>query len=100
MDKTIFSEFDDAFQKYFNGSLTRFDLPLDILSGTLFQKKVWSMLKNIPFGQVRSYKWVAKELGMPKASRAVGNANGKNPVPIIIPCHRVICSNGKMGGFS
>lgn len=99
-DKAMSSEVNEVFQKYFDGSLTRLDLPLDILSGTLFQRKVWSMLKNIPFGQVRSYKWVSEELGMPEAGRAVGNANGKNPIPIIIPCHRVICANGKIGGFS
>ena len=99
-DRSALKEAEDAFHKYFAGTLKRFNLPLDISIGTPFQQKVWTLLKDIPFGQVRSYKWVAEKMGMPKASRAVGNANGKNPIPIIIPCHRVVRTNGNLGGFS
>ena len=84
--------------KYLKGSLKRFDCPLD-LRGTSFQLKVWSELAKIPYGETRSYQDVAKAIGHPKAFRAVGNANGSNRVPIILPCHRVIESNGGLGGF-
>jgi O-6-methylguanine DNA methyltransferase len=69
------------------------------MKGTPFQKKVWSALAKITYGQTRSYKDMARAIGHPKAFRAVGNANGNNPVPLIIPCHRVIESNGGLGGF-
>ncbi len=85
-------------KKYLRGELKKFSCKLD-LRGTHFQKKVWLALKNIPFGQTRSYKEIAKAIGHPKAYRAVGNANGRNPIPLIIPCHRVIESNGGFGGF-
>jgi methylated-DNA-[protein]-cysteine S-methyltransferase len=85
-------------KKYLEGKLRRFDCPLDF-GGTPFEKKVWSELAKIPYGQTRSYKEIAKAIGHPKAFRAVGNANGKNPLPLIIPCHRVIESNGGLGGF-
>ncbi|MCK4261940.1 MGMT family protein [bacterium] len=65
-----------------------------------FQRRVWEVVKTIPYGQTRSYKWVAEKSGNPKASRAVGQALKKNPIPGIIPCHRVIRSNGSLGGFS
>lgn len=80
------------------GGLRRFDGPLD-MRGTFFEKKVWSALKKIPYGQTRSYKEIAEGIGHPKAFRAVGNANGRNSIPLIIPCHRVIESNGGLGGF-
>ena len=73
---------------------------LDIPTGTAFQRKVWEKLLDIPYGETRSYKWLAEEVGSPKGFRAVGGANGKNPVPIIIPCHRVINSDGALGGYS
>jgi methylated-DNA-[protein]-cysteine S-methyltransferase len=85
-------------KNYLNGRLKKFDCSLD-LRGTPFEKKVWSELKKIPYGQTRSYQKVAKAVGHPKAFRAVGNANGKNYVPLIIPCHRVIENNGGLGGF-
>jgi len=85
-------------KKYLKGQLKRFDCPLDF-KGTSFQKKVWSKLAKIPYGQTRSYKDVAQAIGHPEAFRAVGNANGCNSVPLIIPCHRVIESNGGLGGF-
>ena len=85
-------------ERYLKGDLKRFDCPLD-LRGTSFQKKVWSKLATIPYGQTRSYKEIAEAIGHPKAFRAVGNANGSNPIPLILPCHRVIESNGGLGGF-
>ena len=85
-------------KRYLKGELQRFDCPLDF-RGTPFEKKVWSKLAKIPYGQTRSYKEIARAIGHPKASRAVGNANGKNPLPLIVPCHRVIESDGGLGGF-
>jgi len=86
-------------QEYFEGKREGFDLPLD-LRGTPFQLRVWRALQAIPFGETRSYKDIASELGHPAAFRAVGRATGSNPVPIVIPCHRVLRSDGGLGGFS
>jgi len=83
---------------YFDGELRQFDLPL-FLTGTAFQKSVWRHLSAIPFGETRSYGQLAATLERPKASRAVGAANGSNPLPIILPCHRVIGGNGSLTGF-
>ena len=88
----------DQLRRYLNGELRRFDCKLD-LEGTPFQKKVWSALAKIPYGQTRSYRDIAKAIGHPKAFRAVGNANGQNSIPLIVPCHRVVESNGGLGGF-
>lgn len=85
--------------EYFAGKRIDFNIPLNP-SGTEFQQKAWNALKKIPYGQVWSYGDQAKYLKAPKAQRAVGGANGKNPIPIIIPCHRVIGSTGKLTGFS
>jgi len=85
-------------KKYLKGEIQRFDCRLDF-RGTPFQKKVWSALAKIPYAQTRSYKEIAKAIGLPKAYRAVGNANGQNSIPLIIPCHRVIENNGRLGGF-
>ena len=84
---------------YFAGKRRAFDMPLDF-KGTDFQKKVWSALLTIPFGETRSYAQIAQQIGSPKAVRAVGAANGKNPISIIAPCHRVIGANGKLTGFA
>jgi methylated-DNA-[protein]-cysteine S-methyltransferase len=84
--------------EYFAGKRRAFDLPLRP-EGTLFQNKVWAQLQHIPFGETISYLTLARQLGDPKCIRAAGTANGKNPVSIIIPCHRVIGSNGKMIGY-
>lgn len=86
-------------KEYFAGSRTSFDLPLDF-RGTDFQKSVWAELLAIPFGETRSYGEIAAKLGRPKASRAVGAANGRNPISIVAPCHRVIGSTGKLTGFA
>lgn len=85
--------------EYFSGQRTSFDLTLDF-KGTPFQQAVWEYLVNIPFGQTRTYGEVAKDLGRPKAIRAVGAANGRNPISIIAGCHRVIGANGTLTGFA
>lgn len=87
-------------KKYFEGKQVIFDFSLDLSSGTFFQRKVWNKLKEIPYGECRSYKWVAEQIGNPKAARAVGMANNKNPLPPVIPCHRVIGANGKLIGYA
>src|SRR5258705_1026409 len=83
---------------YFGGELENFNLPL-APQGTPFQMEVWQGLRDIPYGQTISYGELARRIGNPKASRAVGLANGSNPIPIVIPCHRVIGSNGKLTGY-
>lgn len=86
-------------REYFAGKRDRFDLKLDF-AGTPFQKRVWSELLKIPFGETRSYGEIARQVGRPKAVRAVGAANSRNPICIVAPCHRVIGSNGKLIGFA
>ncbi len=85
---------------YFNGNQINFKSILDLNAGTPFQRKVWGKIGEIPYGELKTYKWIAREIGNVNAVRAVGNAVGKNPVSPIIPCHRVIRSDGKLGGFS
>jgi len=85
--------------EYFNGKRTAFKLPLSP-TGTEFQQKVWRILRDIPFGQTTTYGIISKKLGDSNAVRAVGTANGQNPIPIIIPCHRVLGSGQKMTGYS
>ncbi len=89
-----------SLRSYLSGERVLFDLPLDMRYYTQFQKAVWEATGMIPYGETRSYAWVAKEIGNPRAVRAVGQALGANPVPIIIPCHRVIGSSGKLCGFA
>lgn len=84
---------------YFNNKLTNFSLPI-LISGTEFQQSVYETLLKIPYGCTVSYKDIAREIGNPEAARAVGNANNKNKIPIIIPCHRVIGSNGSLTGYA
>ncbi len=88
----------DQLQAYFHGALRHFDLPLD-LAGTTFQLRAWAWLRTIPFAQTRSYLQEALALGGVTYSRAVGMANGRNPVSIIVPCHRVIGADGKLVGY-
>jgi methylated-DNA-[protein]-cysteine S-methyltransferase len=85
-------------QAYFAGQLRDFELPLD-LAGTEFQRRVWLELTRIPYGETRTYQEMARAIGSPKAVRAVGAANGANPVAIVVPCHRVIGANGKLVGY-
>jgi O-6-methylguanine DNA methyltransferase len=97
-DPFMFSVFTQL-KEYFNLKRKKFYVPLDI-EGTEFQKKVWNALQKIPYGKTATYKDIAEAIGNVKAVRAVGRANGKNPLPIIIPCHRVIEHSGKLGGYS
>jgi len=95
----ILIETERQLASYFAGKLKAFDVPLDF-KGTAFQKSVWAALLTIPFGETRSYGDIARQIGRPTASRAVGAANGKNPISIIAPCHRVIGSTGALTGFA
>jgi methylated-DNA-[protein]-cysteine S-methyltransferase len=97
-DDRAFPEVKRQLLAYFSGELTSFELSLSP-QGTEFQRQVWQALRTIPYGQTRSYGDVAKQIGRPLASRAVGAANGRNPLPIVIPCHRVIGSTGTLTGF-
>jgi methylated-DNA-[protein]-cysteine S-methyltransferase len=95
----FFAQIKRQLRSYFKGELRTFDLPLAPPDGTDFQRTVWDALTRIPYGQVVSYKSIAEEIGNPRAVRAVGGANAKNPIPVIIPCHRVIGSSGSLTGF-
>jgi methylated-DNA-[protein]-cysteine S-methyltransferase len=88
------------FQAYFSGQRVDFPDKLDLSGASPFQRSVWQVTRYIPYGQTRSYAWLAGQVGNPGAARAVGQALGRNPLPIIIPCHRVLASNGGLGGFS
>ncbi len=99
-DKTDFT--DEVYKQlceYFDGERQKFTFKFE-MRGTEFQKKVWNALLDIPYGEIRSYKDIAKAVGNEKASRAVGLANNKNPVTIVVPCHRVVGSNGKLVGYA
>ena len=85
--------------EYFNGCRVDFEVPLD-LRGTPFQLDVWNALREIPFGQTRTYAEIGRAVGRPRAARAVGTANASNPIPLIVPCHRVIAAGGKLGGYA
>jgi len=85
---------------YFEGSRVTFNQSIRFLKGTDFEQRVWNALKDIPYGETRTYKWLAERIGMPKATRAVGRALSKNPIPIVLPCHRIIESDGSIGGYS
>jgi methylated-DNA-[protein]-cysteine S-methyltransferase len=93
-----FREAASQIRAYFRGELKSFNLPLS-LHGTAFQHSVWNELCRIPFGKTISYRELALRVGRPKAWRAVGSANGRNPLPIVVPCHRVIGSNGQLSGY-
>lgn len=98
--------FKEEFDAYFvrsilwRGESEAFKQKIKFISGTEFEHKVWLALKEIPYGETRSYKWIAEMIGSPKAVRAAGQALKKNPLPIVLPCHRVIASDGSIGGFS
>ena len=97
-DERPFAEAEEQLEAYFAGRLTEFTLPLR-LHGTPFQRRVWEHLRTIPYGETRTYGRLATTLGNPRASRAVGLANGRNPIGIIIPCHRVVGTNGSLTGY-
>src|SRR3984957_14598071 len=98
-DNKFLKEAERQLTAYFDGRLKKFTVPLDF-NGTDFQKSVWAALLTIPFGETRSYGEIARQIGRPQASRAVGAANGRNPISIIAPCHRVLGTNGKLTGFA
>lgn len=98
LDNTVFKEIHDQLDAYFAGKLQYFNV-LFKLDGTAFQKQVWDALSEIPYGQTWSYAQLASFIGKPKAVRAVGSANGRNPISIIVPCHRVIGANGTLTGY-
>ena len=98
-DHPVLVQAERELAEYFAGARTGFSLPLD-MRGTDFQKSVWQALLTIPFGETRSYGAIARQIGRPKAVRAVGAANGRNPLSIVAPCHRVIGSNGALTGFA
>lgn len=98
-ENAISQEAKRQLQAYIDGTLSQFDLPLGA-KGTAFQRSVWQALCDIPYGETRSYGDIATAIGNPKAVRAVGTANSKNPISIIVPCHRVIGSNGKLTGYA
>jgi methylated-DNA-[protein]-cysteine S-methyltransferase len=86
--------------QFFDTGRSSFSCKTDFMEGTDFEKKVWNALKQVPYGETRSYKWMADRVGSPRAYRAVGQALAKNPIPIIFPCHRIIESDGSIGGYS
>lgn len=98
-DKTMCSDVITQLNEYFQGDRKDFNLKLDI-EGTEFRKLVWNELRKIPYGEIKSYSYIAKSIGNEKAVRAIGQANKANPVPIIIPCHRVIGKSGKLVGYA
>jgi len=97
-DAAPFADATKQLDAYFDGTLTDFAVPLRAV-GTEFQRRVWSALTEIPYGETRSYREIAEHIGSPKAVRAVGLANGRNPISIIVPCHRVIGANGSLTGY-
>ncbi|MFC1998306.1 methylated-DNA--[protein]-cysteine S-methyltransferase [Chloroflexota bacterium] len=99
-DKNVFENLTQRLIRYCAGETVTFPDKLDLSHATDFQKSVWQAAQTIPYGQTRSYGWIAAQTGKPNAARAVGQALGRNPIPILIPCHRVIACNCKLGGFS
>jgi methylated-DNA-[protein]-cysteine S-methyltransferase len=97
-DHEVFDDAVDQLNAYFAGDLTDFDIELD-LRGTEFQQRVWKALLTIPYGETRSYGEIAEQIGAPGSARAVGLANGRNPIAIIVPCHRVIGASGSLTGY-
>lgn len=97
-DPAVFADVVAQLNSYFAGTLRTFDVPL-AASGTPFQQRVWSALREIPYSETRSYRDIAERIGSPKAVRAVGLANGRNPISVIVPCHRVVGANGSLTGY-
>ncbi len=96
----LFDDLAERLKVYFSGRRATFPDELDLSQATPFQGEVWEMTRLIPYGETRSYLWVAEQIKRPGAVRAVGQALGRNPMPVIVPCHRVVASNGRLGGFS
>jgi methylated-DNA-[protein]-cysteine S-methyltransferase len=98
--ENFFADLPKRLRTYFAGQRATFPDEPDLSPATAFQRQVWQLTRLIPYGETRSYSWVAEQLGKTGAVRAVGQALGQNPLPIIVPCHRVVASNGKLGGYS
>lgn len=96
----LFADLMERLKAYFRGQQVTFPDKIDLSGATPFQREVWQKTRLIAYGETRSYAWVANQVGKPKAARAVGQALGSNPLPIIVPCHRVVASDGNLGGFS
>ena len=90
----------ERFKDYYNGRTVSFPEKLDLSGATPFRRAVWEKTRLIPYGETRSYLWLARQIGKPEAARAVGQALGRNPLPVIVPCHRVVASDGTLGGFT
>jgi len=99
-DETFFKSLSEKLARFTSGKSVNFDERIDLRTGTPFQQSVWKTIAEIPRGGTRSYAWIARSIGKPDAYRAVANACGANPLPILTPCHRVIASDGSIGGFS
>jgi O-6-methylguanine DNA methyltransferase len=98
-EETVLGDLPERLRRYLAGERVDFPQALDLAAGTPFQQQVWAVLQRIPAGETRSYGWVAAAIGRPRAARAVGQAVGANPINIVIPCHRVIGSNGSLTGY-
>jgi methylated-DNA-[protein]-cysteine S-methyltransferase len=98
--RVCFRDAVDQLTRYFDNQEVNFNIALDFDGATGFQQKVWQAARLIPYGETRSYGWIARQIDKPQASRAVGQALGKNPLPVIVPCHRVLSSSGGLGGFT
>jgi methylated-DNA-[protein]-cysteine S-methyltransferase len=96
----IFENLVQRLRDYFGGYRVTFPDRLDLTGATSFQRRVWETTRLIPYGSTRDYLWVAEQIGIPRAARAVGQALAQNPLPVIIPCHRILTSNGSLGGYS
>jgi len=96
----LFNDLVERLKVYFRGHRTAFPDELDLSRATAFQREVWGVTRLIPYGETRSYAWVAEQIKQPGAVRAVGQALGRNPLPVIVSCHRVVASDGRLGGFS
>jgi methylated-DNA-[protein]-cysteine S-methyltransferase len=99
LSKELFCDFEQRLKDYYSGKKHAFSVKLDFSNASAFQKLVWQAARLIPYGETRSYGWIARQIGKPKAARAVGQALGKNPLLIVVPCHRVIAGDGTLGGF-
>jgi len=96
----FFADLTRRLKSYFSGQRVAFDDELDLAAATAFQRQVWQLARLIPYGETRSYGWIAERTGKAGVGRAVGQALARNPLPVIIPCHRVVASDGKLGGYS
>jgi methylated-DNA-[protein]-cysteine S-methyltransferase len=96
----FFTDLEERLKLYFSGRKVEFNDKLDLSGATPFRQAVWEKTRLIPYGETRSYLWIAEQLGKPEAARAVGQALGRNPLPVIVPCHRVVASDGSLGGFT